>query len=172
MKLNISNLPEGVTQHELTGIPSDLGLEEQFFDTVALHVTLEKNIRQLVLSVVIEAKARFRCDRCLEEFETTLRPELRLVYVWNELKTAEFPEEDVHFLKHDDNSIDLSGDAKEYLKLALPLKAVCREECAGLCASCGRNLNAVPSGVCDCGPKESDPRWNKLGDFMETLIKN
>jgi uncharacterized protein len=172
MKINISNLPEGVKQYELTGSPSELGLDEQFFDTVAVHVTLEKNTRQFVLSAEIEAKARFRCDRCLEEFETTLRPKLRSVYVWNETRTTDLPEDDIHLLAHDDNVIDLSDDVREYLKLAVPLKVVCREECAGLCLFCGKNLNTIPSGVCDCRPKESDPRWNKLGDFLETLRKN
>ena len=172
MKINISNLPEGVKQYELTSSPSALGLEQPFSDSVLVSVSLEKNSRQLVLSAAIEAKAKFRCDRCLEEFETTLRPKLRSVYVWNEAESSEFPEEDIHLLEHHDNIIDLTDDVKQCLLLAVPLKVVCRENCAGLCSSCGKNLNLIPSGVCDCPPKEMDPRWNKLGDVFETLRKN
>ena len=172
MKINLSNLPEGVKQYELTGSPSELGLEQPFFDTVLVTVSLEKNSRQLVLSAEIEAKAKFRCDRCLEEFETALRPKMRSVYVWNETKSSEFSEEDIHLLAHRDHIIDLTDDVKECLLLAVPLKVVCRENCAGLCSSCGKNLNLMPSGVCDCPPKEMDPRWNKLGDVFETLRMN
>jgi uncharacterized protein len=172
MKINISNLPEGVKQYELTSSPSELGLEQPFFDTVFVSVSLEKNSSQLVLSAIIEAKGKFRCDRCLEEFETTLRPKLRSVYVWNETESSEMSEEDIHVLGRSDNVIDLSDDVKECLLLAIPLKVVCKEDCAGLCLSCGKNLNMMRFGQCDCRPKEIDPRWNRLGDIFESLRKN
>jgi uncharacterized protein len=172
MKIHISGLPEGVKEIELTGIPSELGLEQHFVNPVAVHVTLEKNDRRVVLSAVLEAKIRYRCDRCLDEFETTLTPKMRSVYVWNEESVTDFPEEDTHHLAQDNNWIDLTDDVRDYLNLAVPLKLVCRDDCRGLCPSCGKNLNMIPSGVCDCRPKEADPRWNKLGDILESLRKN
>jgi DUF177 domain-containing protein len=53
--------------------------------------------------------------------------------------------------------------ARDALALALPSQILCREDCAGLCAVCGANLN-------ETGPehrheKAPDPRWSKLGDL-------
>jgi uncharacterized protein len=39
------------------------------------------------------------------------------------------------------------------------MKPLCREDCAGLCASCGEDLNL---GKCDCKQEEMDPRWAEL----------
>jgi uncharacterized protein len=35
------------------------------------------------------------------------------------------------------------------------MKPLCREDCKGLCAQCGTNLNL---GSCDCAPVWEDPR--------------
>jgi DUF177 domain-containing protein len=46
--------------------------------------------------------------------------------------------------------------------LALPMHAVCREDCKGLCGSCGQNLN---EGECRCAVDRVDPRFAQLKDF-------
>jgi uncharacterized protein len=50
--------------------------------------------------------------------------------------------------------------------LALPDKILCREDCAGLCPVCGRNLNREPHGH---EGEESDPRWAALAELRESL---
>ena len=42
--------------------------------------------------------------------------------------------------------------------LSVPLFAVCRDECKGLCPKCGTDLNV---GTCACAP-ETDSRWDTL----------
>jgi uncharacterized protein len=41
---------------------------------------------------------------------------------------------------------------REQMHLALPLRRLCREDCRGLCPSCGVNRN---TGSCDCQPTET-----------------
>ena len=53
---------------------------------------------------------------------------------------------------------DVRPALREELLLAVPEYPVCRENCLGLCAKCGTNLN---QGPCTCGP-EPDPRWAAL----------
>ena len=48
---------------------------------------------------------------------------------------------------------------------AVPLKTVCREDCKGLCPSCGSNLNVES---CDCQPVP-DARWSALKDLKDKL---
>ena len=42
------------------------------------------------------------------------------------------------------------------------MKALCKKDCAGLCPTCGKNLN---QGKCDCPDDNIDPRWSKLADL-------
>ena len=50
--------------------------------------------------------------------------------------------------------------------LAVPLKALCREDCKGLCPGCGRNRNRES---CDCAALARDARWAALGKIREQL---
>lgn len=55
--------------------------------------------------------------------------------------------------------INLGALAWEEFMEALPQYPLCREDCAGLCPECGRNLN---QGPCGCAQKKFDPRLEKL----------
>jgi uncharacterized protein len=59
----------------------------------------------------------------------------------------------------DGKVIDLEPIVREQLLLALPMNAVCREDCKGLCGQCGQNLNEKQ---CDCQEKFVDPRFAAL----------
>lgn len=55
--------------------------------------------------------------------------------------------------------LDMAALCWEEFVLALPVKPLCREDCKGLCSSCGTNLNRAP---CTCSPDEGDPRLAAL----------
>jgi uncharacterized protein len=52
---------------------------------------------------------------------------------------------------------------REEFVLAAPAFVLCREDCPGLCAQCGSDLN---EGPCACRP-EPDPRWAVLRALQE-----
>jgi uncharacterized protein len=56
-------------------------------------------------------------------------------------------------------SIDLWPYVREQVLLAAPPSPLCKEDCKGLCPSCGQDLNTA-----DCGHREEkiDPRWEAL----------
>ena len=56
----------------------------------------------------------------------------------------------------------LEDVAKEQVLLSLPMRAVCREDCKGLCPHCGINRNRE---TCDCQAAKVDPRWEALKKF-------
>ena len=62
-----------------------------------------------------------------------------------------------------DDQLDLRGWARDALALALPVQIVCREECRGLCAVCGENLNELPAD--HAHERAPDPRWAKLREL-------
>jgi uncharacterized protein len=65
-----------------------------------------------------------------------------------------------------DDSLDLSAWARDAVALALPDKILCRDDCAGLCPICGRDLNAEPH---EHAEEEADPRWEKLAQLRDRL---
>jgi uncharacterized protein len=64
---------------------------------------------------------------------------------------------------HDDN-LDLGTWSRDAVALALPDKILCREDCAGLCAICGKNLNEEPHKHVD---EPTDSRWSALESLRE-----
>jgi uncharacterized protein len=63
----------------------------------------------------------------------------------------------------DGDVLDLRAWAHDAYALALPAQVVCREDCAGLCAECGENLNVAGPG--HVHEREPDPRWAKLREL-------
>jgi uncharacterized protein len=98
------------------------------------------------------------CARCLERYPLALGQELDLFYMPRVAAQAEAQEEEVELSDrdvvvgyYDGERLDLGEVLREQVLLALPLKPLCREDCAGLCPRCGRNRNASP---CGCAPEE------------------
>jgi uncharacterized protein len=62
------------------------------------------------------------------------------------------------------NNIDLSQWARDAIALALPDVILCREDCAGLCGECGKNLNDEPHTHEE---EHGDPRWAALEQLRD-----
>ncbi|MEG3071125.1 MAG: DUF177 domain-containing protein [Candidatus Syntrophopropionicum ammoniitolerans] len=60
--------------------------------------------------------------------------------------------------------IDLTPAVINSIFLGLPMKAVCAEDCQGLCSVCGANLNKEN---CGCALEEGDPRFNVLKKLLK-----
>ena len=64
--------------------------------------------------------------------------------------------------------LDLRAVVRELVLLDAPSTPLCRPDCAGLCLSCGANLN---DGPCGCSAPPADPRWSAL-DSLKGLGDN
>ncbi len=71
---------------------------------------------------------------------------------------GELETDDMGVATYDNKEIDLSSIVHDEVFLELPMTPLCSAECAGLCATCGKNLN---EGSCACEPI-GDPRWEAL----------
>jgi uncharacterized protein len=170
VKINISNLSQGTHEYKLSKSAAELELHEHFNGDVTSQVTLEKSARQILLRVGLRSSASFQCDRCLEDFTKEISPSFQIVYVWDGEERSAEREEDIRILRADTNIIDISDAVRDTLLVAIPLKLLCKEDCAGLCPKCGKNLNHAAGGSCDCAPDEIDSRWNKLAGFVEVSM--
>jgi uncharacterized protein len=159
-RINISNLPEGSHEYLFEVLPAEIGLENRFIEKVRVQASLEKASTQLLLRTTVEAKARFECDRCLDEYETTLKTKYSMVYVVEERSMDGVREDDeIRVLSVDTNYIDLEDDVRQFIQLTVPQKLLCKESCKGICPVCGGNKNHTQ---CECSTEKIDSRWELL----------
>lgn len=70
----------------------------------------------------------------------------------------ELDAEDLGVLRLTEPSLDTLPIVLEQLQIEIPMRILCKEDCAGLCERCGTDLN---EGPCEC-EKAPDPRWGAL----------
>jgi DUF177 domain-containing protein len=125
------------------------------------EVTLSRTTSGLVLELEVEAGLVGPCFRCLAE--TRVVAEIR----GREYQAADPGADDELRTPYlTDERLDLSAWARDAVVLALPDKILCREDCAGLCAVCGKDLNAEPH---EHDEEADDPRWAALAELRERL---
>ena len=100
------------------------------------------------------------CDRCANPFDREIDLPINVVLV-TEMANEENEDEWVFPLEGD--SADLDDIVRTVFVLNLDSKLLCKEDCAGLCHRCGKNLN---DGPCNC-QKELDPRFAALKQLLE-----
>jgi len=109
------------------------------------------------------------CSRCLENTKLSIGADFAYTLIPAKAETREdlelTPEElEISYYKGD--FIDLGPIICEQIILQIPIKALCSEECKGLCPQCGANLN---TSSCNCRLDFVDNRMAVLKNFT---IKN
>lgn len=103
------------------------------------------------------------CVRCLRPVAEELKSAVELLILVDpdEQPTGEYQlkREEMSTLVVAGEILDSRPILIEQLQLNIPMRTLCRPDCAGLCPTCGvdRNLTA-----CDCEPQATDPRWAAL----------
>ena len=121
----------------------------------------------IVLRLRLDGQLAAPCARCLEAMGFDLRRELRLVYQ-PDSEMGDAPEVEIHtadteigFFQGD--AIELEDVVREQVLLAAPMRALCREDCQGICPQCGLNRNA---DTCTC-ERAGDARWEALARLRD-----
>jgi uncharacterized protein len=121
-------------------------------------LVLDLRLESLTGAIVASGRVRGRwsavCSRCLTPLETDFDLHLREVFEEDPVEEETYP------LRNDE--IDLEQPLRDVVVPELPLVPLCRTDCAGLCPTCGDNLN---EGACDCPAVAPDPRWEVLRDL-------
>jgi len=160
LQINIARLAEGEHHHSFEAIPSDLGLQDGFTEPVRVETDLERTGRQFFLEASFQAPGVFTCDRCLEQFTTQLTGSFKILYVPESSSSPAIGDSsEVQTIPADAQVITLDDDLRQFLELAIPKKLLCRQDCRGLCPTCGTNLN---TGSCSCDAGAIDSRWEAL----------
>jgi len=166
LKIKIRGLDEGVHPVEIRMDASVLELPA-FSGELVVHGTLEKRQERLILDVVANMRGAFECTRCTDPFTRLISAHSRLEFMPPSLTKGDMDDEDTHVYDPiADAYIVFTEDIRDAVVLAIPMKNLCRENCKGLCQTCGKNLNREE---CDCLPAEIDNQWSALKGLQERL---
>lgn len=127
---------------------------------------VNRSAHEVRLQGTITARAEVDCDRCLTQVSVPVETTFDVTYVpatdYKETNAAELQAEDLSLSVYEDEAIDIDELVREQVLLALPTRALCLEDCKGLCPVCGTNRN---ENSCECETGETDPRWTALKDL-------
>lgn len=172
MLINVSTLLQEPVGHarryavdrEAVAVP-----EAEFVQEISGSVRLIRSERGVLVTAELDLlPVSVQCGRCLEMFETPVSVEFDEEYVFDlDPLTGKRVEVDMDEFRIDNQRhLDLSEAVRQYEESALPLRPLCRTDCAGLCPRCGHNLN---TGPCGCAAAASDDRWSALARLQERL---
>lgn len=168
MKIAVTSLSDRPTTIETTMSPRELDLAAdrvRFEAPVQARLTVTRMQEDVLASGQVTTRAIAECSRCLEEVPIELRGEFEALYVPDTGAYAarmgrrdfEWGDQRVNF--YSELTVDLAPEIRQCLLLEVPMKPLCRPECAGLCHRCGANLN---EGPCACAPEKAEDPWAAL----------
>jgi uncharacterized protein len=171
MQINVSQLlqePIGSTrEHKFDDAADILGDGKK--QRVRGECRLLRIRRGILVKCSLETEVELTCGRCLKRFSHPLKIEFEEEFLPTIDITSGMPlprgEDTGAFTIDEHHIIDLTEPARQYALLAVPMKPLCRADCAGLCQKCGQDLN---QGSCDCPTLEMDPRWSELAKLLGT----
>jgi DUF177 domain-containing protein len=153
MIINVKRIPPDGETLSGSDPSSIMDLEEpdtRFEHNVEYELLAQLQGNALLVTGQLRTPATLRCSRCLQVFDLPLRVD-------------QFA---FHQELHGEDFVDLTANMREDIILELPQRALCAEDCKGLCPHCGKDLN---KGSCRCKPSEGDLRWRALDNLKLKL---
>ena len=170
MRIELGKLEKAGTSVAHVYQPEEIVLDEEHVrltEPPQVSARLKRSGREVRLRGRITGRAEVDCDRCLRSVAIPVEAGFDVTYLPAEdyisSEAAELREEDLSLSVFDGETIDVDELVREQLLLALPARALCNEECKGLCPRCGADRNLKQ---CGCEDREIDPRWAGLKAVM------
>jgi len=127
-------------------------------------------IQDIRLKGKLSTRLELTCARCLEPVTQDVQRDFDLLYrplgvdAGKEELSVTGVEADIGY--YQGGGLQLEDAVGEQVLLSVPVKALCREDCKGLCPRCGQNLNEAQ---CSCAVAPADPRWSALRDIRSKI---
>ncbi len=172
-EFNVAQLlkqPTGAMRsYEIDEDIAELTDEVEFKSPLQGEVRFTRTTDGVLVTGHLATTASVTCRRCSVVFVTPvdldLEEEFRAAYdVYTGVKLPAREDDEEATMINEKHVLDLSEVMRQDLLLALPPFPLCREDCAGLCPHCGKDLN---EGPCDCVKEDFDPRWAALRELLD-----
>jgi uncharacterized protein len=168
LSLNLNRIRTAHESFERVYQPGELEREADYTIVAPVDLRFEifKDKQQFRLAGRVQTTIELACSRCLEPFTLPVDQTFDLRYQPHAENSGEgereIEEDDLTTAFYEHDEIDLGQLMREQFYLALPMKPLCGDDCKGLCAICGTNLNR---GACVCSRNWEDPRLQALKQF-------
>jgi len=166
MRLDLSQIRTAHEHYEKVYEPEAIPADRDSFRLVApaaLAFDIFKDKRHFRLVGSVRTTLELSCSRCVEPFLWPVDSGFDLRYQPRAENAGEgereIEEDDLSTAFYENDEIDLGQLMREQFYLSVPMKPLCREDCRGLCSTCGTNLNG---GACTCTRDWEDPRLAAL----------
>ena len=167
LKVELRSLEKEDLLLEEKGPANQLGIELTpglCLAPLEIHCSISKNGDFILAKGWVRGIMRLVCDRCLAEFENPYKSFFEFQYRRAEEEEPREEETEVSLsqadiLYFDGEILDIADAVRQTVVLSEPMRALCREDCRGLCGGCGLNLNIE---VCRCQEPPTDHRWEAL----------
>ena len=167
MIIAVSGLDDdGLTVDDVAAVPTPYADRAWRLDDLALRI--ERDDRDVFIRGYIDSTVPQVCGRCLESSPGRVHADVDLRFAPRPTTgdAVELAADDLDLCFYDNDQIDLDAVIESETTLALPMKPLCREDCRGLCPSCGANRNLT---ACGCDTRPPDPRLAALKDLAARL---
>ena len=170
IKLNIAELLRTPGMNYNYPIREDLTAtpDLDYASPVVGYLNFHSTFNMLIIRGELEAAVREECVRCLEEVIVPIHAEVEEEFGLENMKVTSNPNEEdgnqsvVDFFK--DQDLLLEEFIRQQLILTKPEFPLCAEDCKGLCAQCGTNLN---DSNCECVAPQKESPLARLADIYE-----
>jgi uncharacterized protein len=166
MQFNVSELlRESYGSFRDHDIDDDLRIdgERQHFTG---HVRFDRVPAGILVRAKLHNDWRTDCSRCLEPCTLPIDLTIEEQYIptidpISGSRVTPPPGEEDAYRINERHMIDLSLPVQQYWTMAQPIAPVCREDCAGICPTCGER----PASGHACVSDQADDRWARLRDL-------
>jgi uncharacterized protein len=131
---------------------------------LTFNATAERAGEEIRIAGNLSGTVELTCSRCLEPARCDIQKTYDLFF--RERDEELFDEDDVELSEEDTRTAFFTGTQlamgdvlREQVVLALPMKALCRVDCQGLCPVCGTNRN---QNTCNCSGEVFSPHMEEL----------
>ena len=136
------------------------GCTYRFNAPVNVNGAVTNNGTTLILKAKCTGVISTQCARCLKDIDVDFSFEVEETLIQGE----EIPEEFEDVIVFEGYTVSLDEIITNNFIMNVSSRYLCKEDCKGLCTSCGADLN---EGECGCDNEVIDPRWAALADIIK-----
>ena len=139
-------------------------IDNNNLDRIEGNVQLTRTNQGILAKCSVQAFVTTHCIRCLDSVKVPVNLDIEEEFYTKINMRGGLPsvdQQDNNYIS-EGHVLNLNDVIMQYAILATPMKVLCRPDCAGICPSCGQNLN---TGSCFCSMHtnhEHQPRLSNL----------